>query len=93
MQPICICEENVKEVCYCVKCDTEGLRIMDQKTKEWQCPIHHVFMNCGGVKDYLCEKCTKDGWISQAHIGGPVHYIMNTITDERYYKKQLNELF
>lgn len=62
----------------CVYCKTTG------PNKQ----IMIKFFGCGGIRDYLCPDCVKAGWISQAHIGGPIHYIMNTITDERFYKKQ-----
>lgn len=85
MAEICICDDiTLEETCSCFVCKIEGKRLMNKRTREFKCPLHKV-IQCGNVNHYICEKCKIKGWISQAGIGGPVHYVSNTLTGERMY--------
>lgn len=86
---ICICDDvTLEETCNCFSCDVVGKRLMNKRTRELKCPLHKI-IQCGSVNHYICEKCKIKGWISQALIGGPVHYISNTLTGERIYDKTM----
>lgn len=56
--------------------------------KAYYCPLH-TNIRCGNASHYLCDPCKSEGWISQAHIGGPVHYIFNTRTGDRIYDETM----
>lgn len=60
---------------------------MRKKERQALCSRHKK-IGCGFHDQYVCDKCKKEGWLPQAAIGGPIHYIENRITGERKYKKE-----
>ena len=88
----CFCNDSNKtEMCICDICNLEEFVTMSERKRKSTCPCNSKPGNfgCGSFNQHACQKCKEKGWLPQAAIGGPVHYIENTITGERKYKKEM----
>ena len=98
-------DSNKKEMCICDICNLEEFVTISERKRKSICPCNwgetphdphdsshggnFPLFKCGSFNQHACQKCQEKGWLPQAAIGGPVHYIENTITGERKYNKDM----
>lgn len=80
----CTCILDDKIIKPCVICKEESLTESNPGDKYFHCPLHRSKgISMCGFGEYVCSRCSNDGWYSTAGMGGGTfHFNRKTLKEK-----------